>query len=51
MDGFYVENLEEIELNQFEENVSDIESVNIAPTIQENTINSINFTEKKNIKW
>lgn len=47
MDEFNVEHLEEIELDQFEENFSNIESVNCITSIQKNNINNVNLTEKR----
>lgn len=53
MDEFNLENLEEIELDLSEENICNIESVDniISGSIQQNTVNNVIFTEKKNIKW
>ncbi|XP_060836365.1 uncharacterized protein LOC132919030 [Rhopalosiphum padi] len=52
MDEFNVENLEEIEFDQFEENVSYIETVNdTSSSTYHNSINKILLTEKKDIKW
>lgn len=53
MNELYVENFEEIEIDQFKENINNIESVtNIASeSIQQNTMNGVSFTEKKYIKW
>lgn len=52
MEDFNVEYSVEMELDQFEENVNNIEQVNENNiSTPQSSINNLNLTEKKDIKW